>query len=52
MYIESSESVAIYSHDEERNVFHGTYNEAYFSEYADEEICSFGIEDGIICINI
>lgn len=52
LYIEDSDFVAIYSCESEKNVFEGTYYEASFSEYKDEIICSFGIEDGIICINI
>lgn len=51
LYIESSDFVAIYSCEAEKNVFEGTYREASYSQYAEEEISSFGIENGIICIN-
>lgn len=52
LYIESTDSVAIYDCTTEQNVFEGTYREASYSEYEGETICSFGIENGIICINI
>jgi hypothetical protein len=52
LYIEGQELVTIYSLGKECNVFEGSFNEATYSEYSEEEIASFGIECGIICINI
>ena len=52
LYIESGETMNIYSCDEEQNVFEGTFREAMYSEYSDKEVSSFGIEAGRICINI
>ena len=52
LYIEDGENVAIWSAEEEKNVFEGTFREAMDSDYAYEEVNSFGIENGIICINI
>lgn len=51
-YIEETEQVCIWSAEEEKDVFMGTYREAQQSQYADETVSSFGIEGGIICINI
>lgn len=52
LYIEETEKVRIWSLDQEKVLFEGTYRDARDSEYADEEVCSFGIEDGINCVNI
>lgn len=52
LYIESGDEMTIYSMEENENVFRGTFSEAMYSEFSDEEIGSFGIEDGMICINI
>ena len=52
LYIEDTEEVKIYSFDKDEVVFSGFFREATFCDYSDEEVCSFGIEDGIICINI
>ena len=53
LYIESGEVMTIYSMEKNETVFRGTFAQAMFSEYySDEEVGSFGIEDGIICINI
>lgn len=52
LYIEDSEGVTIWSAEEEKNVFEGTFREAMDSDYALEEVNSFEIENGRICINI
>ena len=52
LYIESSEDMKIWSIEEEKFVFSGTHDEARMSEFASEEVQSFGIEEGIIVINI
>lgn len=52
LYIEDGEEVVIWSAFKGSNVFRGTFNEAQFSRYAICEVNSFGIENGIICINI
>ena len=53
LYIEYDEEVVIWSIQEEKEVFRGTFSEAmYSSEFADHTVGSFGIENGIICINI
>ena len=52
LYIESEETMTIFSMEEERTVFEGSFNEAMYSDYSEEEVGSFGIEDGMICINI
>ena len=52
LYIEDAEEVVIWSAEEEKNVFEGTFREAMNSNFAYEEVQSFGIENGIICINI
>lgn len=46
------ESVKIYSIDRNEEVFEGTFEEARDSEYADCEIMSFEVVDGIFSINI
>lgn len=50
--IEESEEVSIWSIKEEKEVFRGTYKEARNSIYDCETVQSYGIENGIICINI
>ena len=53
LYIEYDEEVVIWNIQEEKEVFRGTFSEAmYSSEFADYTVGSFGIENGIICINI
>ena len=52
LYIESTEDMKIWGIEEEKYVFSGTYDEARISEFVNEEVQSFGIEDGIIVINI
>ena len=52
LYIEGTEKVRIWNCDEQKTVFEGTYHEAMDSAFEDYEVLSFGIEDGINCINI
>ena len=53
LYIEYDEEVVIWSVQEKKEVFRGTFSEAmYSSEFADYTVGSFGIENGIVCINI
>jgi hypothetical protein len=53
LYIEHDEEVVIWNVQEEKEAFRGTFAEAmYSSEFADYIVGSFGIENGIICINI
>ena len=53
LYIEYDEEVVIWSIQEKKEVFRGTFSEAmYSSEFADYTVGSFDIENGIICINI
>ncbi|MDE5965853.1 MAG: hypothetical protein K2G89_03380 [Lachnospiraceae bacterium] len=52
LYIESGETMQIWNLDTESTVFEGTFDEAKYSDYADCEVGSFGIENGIIVINI
>jgi hypothetical protein len=51
-YIDGSDEVEIWSIDKEETVFKGTHDEALYTEYAGEEVGSYGIENGIIVINI
>ena len=53
LYIEYDEEVVIWNVQKGKEVFRGTFSEAmYSSEFADYTVSSFGIENGIICINI
>ena len=52
LYIDCTEKVRIWSVDQEKVLFEGTYRDAEVSEFADKVIGSFGIEDGMNCINI
>ena len=52
LYIEDTEKVQIFDLDQDKVVFEGTYPEAEESEYSEELICSFGIENGLNRINI
>ena len=52
LYIEETEKVKIWSLEQEKVLYEGTYRDAMNSEYADEVIESFGIEEGLNCINI
>lgn len=52
LYIESMETMQIWSGVKVTTVFEGSFDEAKDNEYSDYEVCSFGIEDGKIVINI
>ena len=52
LYIEDTETVRIWGLDMEKVLFEGTYRDAQASRWGREVIRSFGIEDGINCINI
>lgn len=52
LYIKSYENVEIWECASQETVYKGTFNEAEVCEYSDNEVTSFGIEDGIIVINI
>lgn len=52
LYIESMEDMEIWDGAAEKTVFEGTFDEAIESDYAECEVGSFGIENGIIVINI
>lgn len=52
LYIEGMEIMVIYDITSGKNIFEGSFDEAMFTRYGKREVCSFGIEDGKICINI
>lgn len=52
LYIEGSEEVRIWDIEKEENVYTGTFNDVVYTDFAEEEVASFGIENGIIVINI
>lgn len=52
LYINGSEEMEIWHNEEEKTVFRGTFNGAAYSDFCFEEITSFGIENGIIVVNI
>ncbi len=52
LYIEDSEEMTIWDLATETEVFKGTYDEAMSSDYSDYSVCSYGVENGIVCINI
>lgn len=52
LYIDCTEKVRIWSVDQHKVLFEGTYRDAEICEYANEVISSFGIEDGMNCLNI
>ena len=52
LYIEGSEKVRIWDIEKEENVYTGTFNDVVYTDFAEEEVASFGIENGIIVINI
>ena len=51
-YIEGGENMQIWSINKEETVFEGTFNDATYSDYSEEEVQSYGIENGIIVLNI
>lgn len=52
LYINDGEDMEIWSSEEDKTVFRGTFDEVKDSDYADCEVETFGIENGIIVINI
>lgn len=52
LYIGTCENMQVWNFETEKTVFEGTFDEVKVSGYADSEVESFGIEDGIIVINI
>lgn len=52
LYIEDSEEMTIWDLRTEAEVFRGPFDEAMLSDYSDMIVKSYGIENGIICINI
>lgn len=52
LYLESSENMEVWDNETEKTVFSGTFHEAQFSEFSDAEVGSFGIENGVIVVNI
>ena len=52
LYIEGSDNMEIWEIEKEQTVFNGTFCEAITCEYAEREVGSFGVEDGIIVMNI
>lgn len=52
LYIEGGEQMQIWSIDEEKTVFDGTFYDVMTSDFSEEEVQSYGIENGIIVMNI
>lgn len=57
LYIDGSENMKIWCGSDAENgedgiVFEGTFNEAIFSDWENCEVESFGIEDGVLVVNI
>lgn len=52
LYIEGSEEVHIWDTEKEETVYTGTFNDVVYTDFAEEEVASFGIENRIIVINI
>lgn len=52
LYLEKGEEMQIWDVDSEANVFQGSFDEVMGSRYADTDVASFGIEDGMIVINV
>ena len=50
--IYGSETVRIWSCEQDCTLWEGAYRMAEACEYADEVVCSFNVEDGILCPNI
>lgn len=46
------EEMKIYSVDEKRVVFSGSYDEAMYSRFADDEVLSFDVKHGKIVISV
>ena len=52
LYLEDSEEMEIWSNKKQRTVYSGTFCGAMYSDFSAEEVQSFGIENGKICINV
>lgn len=52
LYIGSKEDMQIWNGSTEKTVFEGSFDGAKRSNYAEYEVGSFGIENGMIVINI
>lgn len=57
LYIEDTEDMKIWSASDAENggdgiIFEGTFFEALFTEWKNCEVASFGIENGVLVINI
>lgn len=50
--LDDYQNVILWSIDAEKVVFEGSYYDAKYSEYADEEVQSFDISNNILTINI
>lgn len=50
--ISEYEDMTIYSVDDEMEVFSGTFDEAMYSEFAEDEVQSFEVGNGGFIINI
>ena len=52
LYINDGEEMEIYDCQKEETVFRGSFNEVIYSDFSEREVGSFGIERGIIVINV
>lgn len=52
LYIVGCEEMTIWNLETETEVFRGSFDEAMLGDYSDIIVKSYGIENGIICINI
>lgn len=50
--IEPTDDVKVWSCERGQTVYLGSYKDCATSDFADCTVQSFGIEDGILCINI
>lgn len=50
--ISEYEKMKIYSVEEKKVVFYGTFDEAMYSRFADDEVFSFEVKNGKIVINV
>lgn len=50
--ISEYEEMKLYSVDDETEVFSGTFDEAMYSEFVEDEVQSFEVENGEIVVNI
>lgn len=52
LYIEDTDDMTIWSIDTGEEIACGTVRELMYCEYSAEVVQSFGIENGILCLNI